>query len=98
MSAGISNGRRVVLLNHADIERLGFVRDQWVDIVSHFESETRRAARFKVVPYQIPPRCAAAYFPETNVLVPIRSVADKSNQPASKSIIVSLESAASRPD
>jgi hypothetical protein len=50
------------------------------------------------VPYQIPPRCAAAYFPETNVLVPIRSVADKSNQPASKSIIVSLESAASRPD
>jgi len=74
------------------------VRDQWVDIVSHFESETRRAARFKVVPYQIPPRCAAAYFPETNVLVPIRSVADKSNQPASKSIIVSLEAAASRPD
>jgi len=95
---GISNGRRVLFLNQADMERLGFVRDQWVDIVSHFESETRRAARFKVVPYQIPPRCAAAYFPETNVLVPIRSVADKSNQPASKSIIVSLESAASRPD
>ncbi len=95
---GISNGRRVVFLNQADMDRLGFVRDQWVDIVSHFESETRRAARFKVVPYQIPPRCAAAYFPETNVLVPIRSVADKSNQPASKSIIVSLEAAPLRPD
>jgi molybdopterin-dependent oxidoreductase alpha subunit len=95
---GISDGRRVVFLNQADMDRLGFVRDQWVDIVSHFESETRRAARFKVVPYQIPPRCAAAYFPETNVLVPIRSVADKSNQPASKSIIVSLEAAPLRPD
>ena len=95
---GISNGRRVVFLNQADMDRLGFVRDQWVDIVSHFESETRRAARFKVVPYQIPLRCAAAYFPETNVLVPIRSVADKSNQPASKSIVVSLEAASSRRD
>ena len=95
---GISNGRRVIFLNPADMDRLGFERDQWVDIVSHFESETRRAARFKIVPYQIPLRCAAAYFPETNVLVPIRSVADKSNQPASKSIVVSLEAAASRPD
>ena len=92
---GISNGRRVVFLNQADMDRLGLERDQWVDIVSHFESETRRAARFKVVPYQIPLRCAAAYFPETNVLVPIRSVADKSNQPASKSLVVSLEAAAS---
>lgn len=95
---GISNGRRVVFLNPADMDRLGLERDQWVDIVSHFESETRRAARFKVVPYQIPLRCAAAYYPETNVLVPIRSVADKSNQPASKSIVVSLEAASSRPD
>ena len=74
------------------------VRHQWADMVSPFESETRRAARFKVVPYEIPLRCAAAYFPETNVLVPIRSVADKSNQPVSKSIVVSLEAASSRPD
>jgi hypothetical protein len=44
-----------------------------------------------VVPYEIPPGCAAAYFPETNVLVPIRDVADKSNQPASKSIVISIE-------
>ncbi|HEX3868494.1 MAG TPA: FdhF/YdeP family oxidoreductase, partial [Gemmatimonadaceae bacterium] len=87
---GIANGRRVILLNQNDIDRLGFVGDQWVDIVSHFEHETRRAARFKIVAYQIPHGCAAAYYPETNVLVPLRSVADKSNQPVSKSIVISL--------
>jgi anaerobic selenocysteine-containing dehydrogenase len=90
---GISNGRRVVFLNRDDMARLGLQKNQWVDLVSHFESEVRRAERFKVVPYEIPPGCAAAYYPETNVLVPIRSVADGSNQPVSKSIVISIEPA-----
>jgi molybdopterin-dependent oxidoreductase alpha subunit len=90
---GIAHGRRVVFLNPSDIERLGLHRDEWVDLVGHFESETRRAERFKVVPYNIPAGCAATYYPESNVLVPIRSVADKSNQPTSKSIVVSIEPA-----
>jgi anaerobic selenocysteine-containing dehydrogenase len=88
---GISKGRRIVFLNTEDMRRLALEKDQWVDLISHFESETRRAERFKVVPYEIPLGCAAAYFPETNVLVPIREVADKSNQPASKSIVISIE-------
>jgi molybdopterin-dependent oxidoreductase alpha subunit len=88
---GISNGRRVVFLNSDDIGRLGLEKDQWVDLISHFESETRRADRFKVVPYEIPVGCAAAYYPETNVLVPLRSTADGSNQPASKSLVISIE-------
>ncbi len=88
---GISKGRRIVFLNREDMTRLSLEKDQWVDLVSHFESEMRRAERFKVVPYEIPPGCAAAYFPETNILVPIRDVADKSNQPASKSIVISIE-------
>jgi molybdopterin-dependent oxidoreductase alpha subunit len=88
---GISKGRRVVFLNADDMKRLGIEKDQWVDLISHFESETRRAERFKAVPYEIPIGCAAAYFPETNVLVPVRDVADVSNQPASKSIIISIE-------
>jgi molybdopterin-dependent oxidoreductase alpha subunit len=88
---GISGGRRVVFLNPEDMKRLQIKKDQWVDLISHFESETRRAERFKAVEYDIPVGCAAAYYPETNVLVPIRSVADGSNQPASKSIIITLE-------
>jgi molybdopterin-dependent oxidoreductase alpha subunit len=90
---GVSNGRRVVFMNRADMDRLGIEKDQWVDLISHFESETRRAERFKAVPYEIPERCAAAYYPETNVLVPIRSVAEGSNQPVSKSIVITVEPA-----
>ncbi|HEY2899084.1 MAG TPA: FdhF/YdeP family oxidoreductase [Polyangia bacterium] len=87
---GIFGGRRVVFLNAADMQALGFASDDWVDITSHFGDETRRASRFRVVPYEIPRGCAAAYYPETNVLVPVRSVADGSNQPASKSVVITL--------
>jgi molybdopterin-dependent oxidoreductase alpha subunit len=94
---GISRGRRVVFLNRDDIKDLGFKKDQWVNLISHFEGESRRANRFMVVPYDIPKGCAAAYYPETNVLVPIRNIADRSNQPASKSLVISLEPAEATP-
>src|SRR5271154_7279685 len=63
---------------------------QIVDIYSHFEGEVRKAPRFAIVPYEIARRSAAAYYPETNVLVPINSVAAKSNQPAFKCIRITL--------
>jgi molybdopterin-dependent oxidoreductase alpha subunit len=87
---GIYNGRRVVFLNPQDITEAGLVGGRLVDLTSHFEGEERTAARFVVVPYSIPRRCAATYFPEANVLVPIKSVAEKSNTPASKSVVISL--------
>jgi molybdopterin-dependent oxidoreductase alpha subunit len=90
---GIHNGRRVLLMNQQDIQKLGFKAHDWVDLISHFQHETRRAERFKIIPYEIPPGCAAAYYPETNVLVSIRNNAEKSHQPASKSIVISLERA-----
>jgi len=87
---GIRNGRRVVLMNRDDIREQGLREGEQVDLVSHFEGEERRAAQFQVVPYDIPRRCAATYFPEANVLVPIGSVAEKSNTPASKSVVISV--------
>ena len=87
---GIFNGRRVVFLNASDMEEDGLSQGDIVDLTSHFEGEQRIAKRFVVVPYSIPRRCAATYFPEANVLVPIGSVADKSNTPASKSVVISL--------
>jgi molybdopterin-dependent oxidoreductase alpha subunit len=87
---GIHNGRRVVLLGGDDIQSAGLRGGQLVDLVSHFEGEERVARHFVVVPYDIPRRCAATYFPEANVLVPVRSVADKSNTPASKSVVISI--------
>ncbi|SPP66286.1 putative enzyme [Nitrospira lenta] len=87
---GIYGGRHVIFLNPEDIKEAGLSVNQWVDITSHFEGEKRVACRFQVVPYQIPRRCAATYYPETNVLVPVRSVAERCNQPTSKSIRITL--------
>jgi molybdopterin-dependent oxidoreductase alpha subunit len=91
---GIHNGRRVVFLNPEDIHRSGLKDGQTVDLTSHFEGEERIACRFVVVPYSIPRRCAATYFPETNVLVPVRNFADKSHTPASKSVVISIKPSA----
>ncbi len=88
---GIHKGRRVVLLNRDDMLEAGLREGQTVDLTSHFEGEERVARHFTVVPYSIPHRCAATYFPETNVLVPVRSVAEKSNTPASKSVVISIK-------
>ncbi|MCA1556729.1 MAG: molybdopterin-dependent oxidoreductase, partial [Acidobacteria bacterium] len=87
---GIRNERRVVLLHPEDIREAGLAEGAVVDLVSHFEGEERIARRFIVVPYSIPRRSAATYFPETNVLVAIGSVAEKSNTPVSKSVLISL--------
>jgi molybdopterin-dependent oxidoreductase alpha subunit len=87
---GVTKGRRVIFVNEADLERRGLLPGQRVDITSHFEGETRMAQGFLTVPYDIPEGCTAAYFPEANVLVPIGSVAAKSNTPAFKSILITL--------
>jgi molybdopterin-dependent oxidoreductase alpha subunit len=87
---GIRDGRRVVFLNQQDIASAGWRARQLVDLVSHFDGEERVARQFAVVPYDIPRGCAATYFPEANVLVPVRSVAEKSNTPVSKSVIISI--------
>jgi molybdopterin-dependent oxidoreductase alpha subunit len=87
---GVAKGRRVIFLNEADLDRRGLLPGQRVDITSHFQDENRVAEGFLTVPYDIPEGCAAAYFPEANVLVPIGSVAARSNTPAFKSIVVTL--------
>lgn len=87
---GIDNNRRVVFLNQEDIEAAGLQANQSVDLVSHFDGEERVAPKFTVVAYDIPRGCAATYFPEANVLVPLGSVAEKSNTPASKSVVISI--------
>ena len=90
---GISDNRHVVFLNADDIAVAGLHARQVVDLISHFEGEERVARGFTIVPYDIPKRCAATYFPEANVLVPVRSVAEKSNTPASKSVVISIRPA-----
>ena len=87
---GVYNERRVIFMNEEDMKDYGLENLNVVDIKSHFNGEERIAEKFKVVKYAIPRKCCATYFPETNVLVPIGSVAEKSNTPTSKFVKVTL--------
>lgn len=88
---GIRNGRRVVFVHPDDIEALGLRDGQRVDLVSEWEDGAeRRAPSFRIVAYDQPRGCAAAYYPETNPLVPLGSTAIGSNCPTSKSVIIRL--------
>jgi len=87
---GIKGSRRVIFMNEADIAERALREGQVVDLTSYFEDGERRAEKFIVVSYPIPRNCAATYFPETNVLVPISSTAEKSNCPTSKLVIITV--------
>jgi molybdopterin-dependent oxidoreductase alpha subunit len=88
---GIKGSRRVIFMNEADIAERNLQSGQTVDLTSYFEDKQRRAESFIVVPYPIPQSCAATYFPEANVLIPVESVAEKSNCPTSKLTIITVE-------
>nr|WP_262501553.1 FdhF/YdeP family oxidoreductase [Polaribacter sp. Hel1_85] len=88
---GILNERRVVLMNKDDMMSLKLNKMDLVDLTSHFNNEKREAKGFLVVPYDIPKKCTATYFPEANVLVPLKSKADISNTPASKTVIITIK-------
>ncbi len=87
---GIANGRRIIFLNIEDVKERGLEEGQWVDITSHYLGKTRFAEKWMIVAYDIPRHCAAAYFPEANVLVPIESVVEKSKTPTYKFIDITL--------
>ncbi|WP_299104614.1 FdhF/YdeP family oxidoreductase [uncultured Tenacibaculum sp.] len=88
---GVLNERRVVFMNPDDMKSLGINKLDKVDLTSYFEGEERFANGFLAIPYSIPKQCTATYFPEANVLVPIRSKARISHTPASKTVIISVK-------
>ncbi|WP_431165284.1 FdhF/YdeP family oxidoreductase [Tenacibaculum halocynthiae] len=88
---GVLNERRVIFMNPNDMKKIGVQKLDKVDLTSHFQGEERHAKGFLVIPYSIPKQCTATYFPEANVLVPIKSKADISHTPTSKTIIITLQ-------
>ena len=90
---GVKGGRRVVFVNPDDIAALGLADGERVDLVSEFRGTERRVTDFLVVSYPTPTGNAAAYYPETNPLVPLDHVAQLSNTPASKAVVIRLEKA-----
>ncbi|WP_340640848.1 FdhF/YdeP family oxidoreductase [Nocardioides zhouii] len=89
---GVKGGRRVVFVNPDDLRDLGYADGEVIDLVSEWRDGVERIARsFRVVPYDQPRGCVAAYYPEANPLVPLDSTAEKSNTPVYKSIVVRLD-------
>jgi len=87
---GIHNERRVIFMNPKDIALGGFQSGEKVDLFNYGGGVARVARLFVIVPYNIPERNTATYYPETNVLVPIDSVALGSNTPVSKRVIIKI--------
>jgi anaerobic selenocysteine-containing dehydrogenase len=88
---GVFGQRRVLFINREDIRALGFRDGDWVDLATVWDDgQDRRADRFRLVAYDIPRGNVAAYYPETNPLVPLSSVALNAGTPTSKSIPVVL--------
>jgi molybdopterin-dependent oxidoreductase alpha subunit len=88
---GIYNERRIVMMNPDDMQKDDFKDYDKVNIYNDFGGVSRLAEDFIIVPYNIPRGCLATYFPEANVLVPLKSIADGSQTPTSKSIVVRLQ-------
>ncbi|WP_285709849.1 FdhF/YdeP family oxidoreductase [Microtetraspora sp. NBRC 16547] len=87
---GVRGGRRVVFVHPDDLAERGLADGDLVDLTSEWPDGERRAEAFRVIAYPTARGCCAAYFPETNVLVPLDSVAETSGTPTSKSVVVRL--------
>ena len=88
---GVYNERRVIFMNAKDMEQLGLKEKDLVDLYNYHDNKERKAPKFIVVPYNIPRQSVATYLPEANVLVPITCTSDKSNQPTSKSVVITIK-------
>ncbi len=87
---GVRGERRVVFLHPDDMSAHGLAKGDRVRLESHFEGTVRKAPGFVAVPFDVPRGCAATYFPEANVLVPVGQFARGSHTPASKSVVITL--------
>ncbi|SKC37726.1 FdhF/YdeP family oxidoreductase [Krasilnikoviella flava] len=91
---GIKGGRAVVLVNPDDLAELGIADGTTVDVHGEYHDGVDRVLRGqRVVAYPTARGCAAAYFPEANVLVPLGATAETSRTPVSKAVVVRLEPA-----
>ncbi|MCE1114259.1 MULTISPECIES: FdhF/YdeP family oxidoreductase [Pseudomonas] len=91
---GVFGLREVVFVNEADIRRLGFEPGEQVDLVSLWaDGRERRVSGFRLVAYDVPEGQAAAYYPETNPLVPLESYGEGTYTPTSKFVAIKLQKA-----
>jgi anaerobic selenocysteine-containing dehydrogenase len=88
---GVHFGRRVLFIGQQDMKLRNLKKGDRVNLVSFYQGQRREALDFVIIPYDIPEKCVATYFPEGNVLVPLESRAEKSHTPTSKSIVITID-------
>lgn len=89
---GLEGDRMIVLISRSDMARLGVKEGQRVTLVSTVEDGVdRRVENLTVTPYDLPQGCVAAYYPETNPLVPLSRHDLASKTPAYKGVPVRIE-------
>lgn len=93
---GIGNERRILFMNPEDMKERDLKPLEEIDIAGVADDRERIARKFLAIPYEIPRRAVAGYFPELNPLVPIGDVAEISNTPCSKSIPVVVTKSVAR--
>ena len=88
---GIKNLRTLIFMNPDDMRERKIKEFDYVDIVATArDGSTRSLHRYKAIPYQIPPGCAAGYMPEMNVLCAIGDFSSQSDQPIMKNLKVTV--------
>jgi anaerobic selenocysteine-containing dehydrogenase len=86
---GVSGTRDVVFIGRNDMVRLGLAEGQSVTLRTEADDGLeRRVSGLRVVPYDLPDGCIAAYYPECNRLIPLWHHAERSKVPAAKSVPV----------
>jgi molybdopterin-dependent oxidoreductase alpha subunit len=91
---GIEGTRQVLFMNAVDIARLGFVDGDAVDLVTAIDPTTHRSVKgLRIVSYDIPEGCCAAYYPETNPLFPLAHHDPEAKTPGYKLLPVHVRSA-----
>ena len=84
---GVKGTRAVVFMHPDDIAALGLGERA---SLTPWGASGPVLEGFAPVPFDIPRGNCATYFPETNALVPLDSVADESRTPTSKSVLIKV--------
>ncbi|QBR51919.1 FdhF/YdeP family oxidoreductase [Erwinia sp. QL-Z3] len=95
---GVYGQREVLFMHPDDMAKMGFTAGDDVDIETLWnDGIIRKVFNFKLVSYNIPQGNLAAYYPETNPLVPLSSFGDGSGTPTSKSVPVKITFSEAKP-
>jgi len=88
---GVHGQRDVLFISPREIEKRGLKHDDRVDLITLSTDGAERVVRnFLLVPYDFPAGSCAAYYPETNPLVPLYAHDPMCFTPSSKAIPIRI--------